>query len=133
MAAPPDFGTPLTCFVGPTGAPPNAIFTMTVLTIEYGWVFRQANFLLFKSSTFLSFLLDPIFGSEMVPEPKQKENQGIDMFFPNHPVVLGPRFEETAPRVTLTPPPAAPPSSLLPSSHPCLCHFGTPLTRFVAP
>ena len=45
-------------------------------------------------------------------------------FFPNHPVVLGPRFEETAPRVHLLS------SSLLPSSSLLVV---IPLTRFVAP
>ena len=33
--------------------------------------------------------------------------------FPNHAVVLGPRFEKTAPRVSLTPPPPPPPITVI--------------------
>ena len=33
-----------------------------------------------NSHTCLAPLSDPIFGSEMVPEPKQEENHGIDRF-----------------------------------------------------
>eukprot|EP00959_Pyramimonas_sp_CCMP1952_P273433 5715286-Pyramimonas_sp.AAC.1 len=40
--------------------------------------------------------------------------QGKRLFFPNHPVVLGPRFEETVPSVP-------PPSSRCPLPPPCLC------------
>ena len=38
-------------------------------------------FLLLQSSKFLAPLSDPIFGSEMVPEPKREENHGIDRVF----------------------------------------------------
>ena len=38
-------------------------------------------FLVLKSYTFLAPLSDPIFGSEMGPEPKRGENHGNDMFF----------------------------------------------------
>ena len=37
-------------------------------------------FLVLKSYTFLAPLSHPIFGAEMAPEPKRKENHGIGMF-----------------------------------------------------
>ena len=36
--------------------------------------------LLLRSYAFLAPLSDPIFGSEMAPEPKRKENHGFNMF-----------------------------------------------------
>ena len=38
-------------------------------------------FLLLQSYTFLALLSDPIFGSEMAPEPTREENHGIYTFF----------------------------------------------------
>ena len=38
-------------------------------------------FLVLKSYTFLAPLSHPIFGSEMVPEPRREENHGIDRVF----------------------------------------------------
>ena len=59
--------------------------------------------------------------------PRRRRRLG---FFPNHPAVLGPRFEETAPRVP-PPTPAAPSLAVIITI--IVTHFGTPLTRFVAP
>ena len=71
-----------------------------------------------------------------------REGMGRDgipyVIFPNHPVVLGPRFEETAPASSpplLLSSPLLLPSSLLLSRHQHHRHptHDTPLTRFVAP
>ena len=57
---------------------------------------------------------------------------------PNHPVVLGHRFEETAPRVSLLPSSRCLLLPLLPPPRPCLCLPNVsvsahPAQRFVAP
>ena len=40
----------------------------------------ESFFVLIQSYTFLAPLSDPMFGSEMAPEPKRKENHGIGKF-----------------------------------------------------
>ena len=40
----------------------------------------ESFFVVIQSYTFLAPLSDPMFGSEMAPEPKRKENYGIDRF-----------------------------------------------------
>ena len=40
------FGTPLTRFVAPQGAPPKTILTIALLTTTHDYVLRQANRLL---------------------------------------------------------------------------------------
>ena len=41
----------------------------------------ESFFVLVQSYTFLAPLSDPMFGSEMAPEPKREENHGIDRLF----------------------------------------------------